>query len=237
MDLKCAELLQKQRKLHGLSQEELADKLGVSRQAISKWECGDSSPDTDNLIALSKIYGISIDELLNNTPESRKLDDDGDACANETEEDDREVRGDNAEVKDKLNSDFDDEVDDMDYGKHHKPRPTAKQRLAMGIVSGCTVFVSLIIYLCIGMCLHVWHPTWLVFLSVVLIPSFLGSIIHKDADGFYPVLVSTTYLVVGFLTGLWHPCWVMFITIPIYYIISDAVKKYRKSKLRESSKD
>lgn len=52
------------RKEHGYSQEELADKLGVSRQAISKWERGEASPDTDNLIELAKIYNMSLDELI-----------------------------------------------------------------------------------------------------------------------------------------------------------------------------
>lgn len=50
--------------LQGLSQEALAEKLGVSRQAVSKWERSESSPDTDNLIALAKLYGVSLDELL-----------------------------------------------------------------------------------------------------------------------------------------------------------------------------
>ena len=52
------------RKQAGLSQEALAEKLGVSRQAVSKWERSESSPDTDNLIALAKLYGVSLDELL-----------------------------------------------------------------------------------------------------------------------------------------------------------------------------
>ena len=59
-----AQRLYEMRKAHNLSQEELADKLNVSRQAVSKWECGDSSPDTDNLIALSELYGVSLDELV-----------------------------------------------------------------------------------------------------------------------------------------------------------------------------
>ena len=48
----------------GLSQEALAAQLGVSRQAVSKWERSESSPDTDNLIALAALYGVSLDELL-----------------------------------------------------------------------------------------------------------------------------------------------------------------------------
>ena len=64
MDEQIAERLQKLRKEHGYSQEQLADELGVSRQAVSKWERGEASPDTDNLIALARLYNISVDNLL-----------------------------------------------------------------------------------------------------------------------------------------------------------------------------
>lgn len=54
------------RKSLGLSQEELAEKVGVSRQTISKWELGETSPDITQAKELSKIFNISIDELVNN---------------------------------------------------------------------------------------------------------------------------------------------------------------------------
>ena len=66
MNIKLADRLIELRKQNRLSQEALAEKLGLSRQAISKWERGESSPDTDNLIALAELYGISLDELLGN---------------------------------------------------------------------------------------------------------------------------------------------------------------------------
>ena len=44
--------------------KELAAQLGLSRQAVSKWERAEASPDTDNLIMLSRVYGVSLDELL-----------------------------------------------------------------------------------------------------------------------------------------------------------------------------
>lgn len=53
------------RKSKNLSQEELADKLNVTRQTISKWETNQSTPDFDKIIPLCEIYGISADELLN----------------------------------------------------------------------------------------------------------------------------------------------------------------------------
>ena len=52
------------RKEKGLSQEDLANELGVSRQTVSKWETGESSPDFDKIIPLCNYYGITSDELL-----------------------------------------------------------------------------------------------------------------------------------------------------------------------------
>lgn len=65
MNLEIANRLVEIRKEKGLSQEELANRLKISRQAVSKWERGEASPDTDNLIELSKFYDMSLDELLN----------------------------------------------------------------------------------------------------------------------------------------------------------------------------
>ena len=70
MNAEIASKLIKLRKSHGFSQGDMAERIGVSRQAVSKWECAESSPDTDNLIALSKLYNITIDELLDAGTES-----------------------------------------------------------------------------------------------------------------------------------------------------------------------
>lgn len=64
MNIEIAGRLVQLRKQHSLSQEELAEKLGISRQAVSKWERAEASPDTDNLIALAKLYNVSLDDLL-----------------------------------------------------------------------------------------------------------------------------------------------------------------------------
>ena len=55
------------RKKSGLSQEEFAEKLHISRQAVSKWERGEAFPDTENLIEIAEFYGVTIDELVNRT--------------------------------------------------------------------------------------------------------------------------------------------------------------------------
>lgn len=66
MNIKLADRLVALRKENGYSQEVLAEKLGLSRQSISKWERAEASPDTDNLIALAEIYHMTLDELLGN---------------------------------------------------------------------------------------------------------------------------------------------------------------------------
>ena len=58
------------RKQKGFSQEELANRLNVSRQTVSKWEVGESTPDMEKLVAISDLFEVSLDELvLDKTPE------------------------------------------------------------------------------------------------------------------------------------------------------------------------
>lgn len=52
------------RKQKGLSQEELANRLNVSRQTVSKWEVGDSTPDMEKLVAMSDLFNVSLDKLV-----------------------------------------------------------------------------------------------------------------------------------------------------------------------------
>ena len=62
--MKLSEKILYYRKKAGLSQEELAGRVGVSRQAVSKWELGDAAPEVDKLRALAREFGITVDELL-----------------------------------------------------------------------------------------------------------------------------------------------------------------------------
>ena len=67
MELK--DKLQLLRKQNGYSQEELADKLGIARQTLSKWENGQAVPELNNLISLSNLYGITIDRIVKENDE------------------------------------------------------------------------------------------------------------------------------------------------------------------------
>lgn len=68
--MKFEEKLVKLRKQRGISQEDLADKLNVSRQAVSRWEQGATLPDAPNLLAISELFGVSIDYLFHDDFES-----------------------------------------------------------------------------------------------------------------------------------------------------------------------
>ena len=58
------EKLKMLRASRGLSQEQLAAELNVSRQAVSKWECGDAAPDLDKLRAICAYFGVTADYLI-----------------------------------------------------------------------------------------------------------------------------------------------------------------------------
>lgn len=62
------EQLIRRRKQLGLSQERLGYRVGVTRQTVSKWELGETTPEMDKLIQLSRLFGCSIDELVENSP-------------------------------------------------------------------------------------------------------------------------------------------------------------------------
>lgn len=74
------------RKSKHLSQEEVADILGVTRQTISKWETDQSNPDLDKIVPLCELYGLSADELLGNSNSKEGREDRGDFLSNELNE-------------------------------------------------------------------------------------------------------------------------------------------------------
>ena len=80
MNMDISERLQELRKKEGYSQEQVAEMLGLSRQAISNWESGQGKPEIDNIIKLTEIYHVSADYILLGTekvavpvPEKKEL--------------------------------------------------------------------------------------------------------------------------------------------------------------------
>ena len=69
--MKLSEKIAGERKKRGWSQEELAERLGVSRQAVSKWESGQSVPDLTKILGLSEVFGVTTDYLLKESEQGR----------------------------------------------------------------------------------------------------------------------------------------------------------------------
>lgn len=221
MNIEIANRLQQLRKEKGYSQEELAEKLGISRQAVSKWERAESSPDTDNLIVLAKLYNISLDELLN---------------SNESIDEIKQRTKDINEIKEGITLTDDDgsSVIINNDGIYKCDKDGNKEKIKLKLKHPIkdalqAVFTLLIViaYLLFGSIYGNWHPLWIIFLYIPVINSILDAIVKKRITEFcYPVLATIIFLVLGFDFGLWYICWISFVTIPLFYAIFNPIDKY-----------
>jgi len=154
MNVEIANRLVQLRKEKGFSQESLAEQLGISRQAVSKWERAESSPDTSNLISLAKLYGVSLDELVNVDQEKFE----SVISINETESFSSTV--DNEE------SDFEEDLEDTEGGF---------ERNHIDLMGFLGPLITAI-YLWIGIFHSLWHPGWLIFLLIPILNALANGI-------------------------------------------------------------
>ncbi len=247
MKKETAERLYEYRRANHFSQEELAEKIGVSRQAISKWERGESSPDTDNLIALARLYNISIDELINGSdiPEAtvikeEKAEDNSDNKFTYGETDNAAGFSGSADSdgnnKDYVHIGFDGihvetEKDSVHIGADGM-NVRDRKRVKNPILHAALPLVCVILYLILGFTTSTgWASGWLLFLLIPIVESLYSAIATKNPSSFcYPVLMVFLYLGIGFVFGIWHPTWILFVTIPLYYVICDSLKKINAEK-------
>ena len=202
------------RKKAGLSQEAFAEKLGVSRQAVSKWECGASLPDTDNLITISNLYGVSLDELVGKTPPVTQVSEPA-AEAVESEEKD--------EYEDE------DDKDDAEAEAYYSDDGTEadKKRKVLRALHSLPypIFIT-IVFLLWGFLLDGWGIAWTVFITIPVYYSILDCVRTKRFGSFaYPVFITFVYCVIGMQWDGWHPWWILFVTVPVYYAIASAIDK------------
>lgn len=212
MDIKTANRLYELRKQHGYSQDELAEMLNVSRQAVSKWERSESSPDTDNLIALARLYGVSLDELLGYTAQA------SDACddKNETSDAANDETGDDSTVN--FESDGD-KVHIDEEGIHIEDKDGAKVVIKGGIaklvnkvvgdihVDGAKTTVNGKEVHCDKDAPHVEIADGKIVVSE---KDKTARIINDCVWGVSFLLATIAYLLIGFLCNLWHPGWILF---------------------------
>lgn len=264
MNIEIANRLVNLRKENNLSQEALAEKLGISRQAVSKWERAEASPDTDNLILLARLYGVSLDELLktedeiplpNVEAEKTKADEQPDTSAfTEKKESEKEeyvhvgldgvhVKNAKEEVhvgwrgihveneKDSVHIPFDGNGHIHVNGKEYDRKDWIMHEFPFALI---IIFV----YIILGVLWNLWHPGWVLFLTIPLWYSMLSAIRHGNWYMFaYPVFVTIVYIILGVWKNLWHPGWILYLTIPIYYSIIDFIRRLRKNEQEHDKED
>lgn len=196
MTLETSNNLALHRKKRGYSQEKLAEMIGVSRQTISKWERCEASPDTDNLIALSTLYGITLDELLYPKKEDTLT---LDGIPEAPHLDAAEMPEATSFGNDVWKENFE---DSFDWGQLYKfPYPV----------------ICVIAFFLLGTLCNFWHG-WLLFLTVPLYYGGIAALKHGKWSYFpFPVVLVLFYLFVGLFLHIWHPTWIVFLTIPFYY--------------------
>ena len=230
MNIKTANRLCELRKVHNLSQEELASKLGVSRQAVSKWERSESSPDTDNLIQLASLYNISLDELLN-----------GDEAISLIEEN-KEVKSESFPKEVELNVDCkvvidgdDSKVIYDDEEVNLSIKEVLKWNEKIKIIDNTVVSISAIlftaIYLILGFILdNEWSHYWFLFILIPVPSSVVNMIARKNINHFrFEILLAAIYCAISMFSGLWHPLWAMFLTVPLFRLISGLIMKNKRN--------
>ena len=214
MNIEIANRLVELRKKNGLSQEELADKLGLSRQAVSKWERAESSPDTDNLICLAKLYNVSLDDLLQTSQDVEEI-------AEDVKEKESEKENSIKELKEKL---------EEKRWANLSPEEAARYKKISSIdhiVTGVMYIVAAAIYFTISFLYNdQWQKLWVIFLVPVFLSSIISCIKKRRFTPFaFPVLVAFVYLTIGMYLNIWHPTWIIFFAVPLFYTLAGPLDK------------
>ena len=204
----------KLRKEKGLSQEELADKLAVSRQAISKWERGESLPDTDNLIRLAKLYGVSIDEIvgIKDSGEDAATVEKSAAASPAYASEESSESGESASEKEPTRTDENGE------------KTYTKRNIVIDSICGAYVILTTVAVLLWGFMFNGWILSWTLYVTIPVFISIFECVRKRKLTPFnFPCLVTFVYLFLGMSKGLWHPLWIMFVSVPLFYVIANAV--------------
>ena len=181
----------------GMSQEDFAEKINVSRQAVSKWERNEAYPDIENLLAISELFGVSLDMLVTGSIEEIPA---------------------QAEVLPKDNDD-----DEEDYAEDAYINANIRIRIWYDLPYPIIITIA---YLLWGFFGNGWDIGWTLYVTVPVFYSIIDCIRHKKVSDFcYPVFITFVYLLIGMAWGMWHPWWILFVTIPVFHVIAHNIDK------------
>ena len=224
MNIEIANRLVELRKKNGLSQEELADKLGLSRQAVSKWERAESSPDTDNLICLAKLYNVSLDDLLQTSQDVEEIKEE--VREKESEKEESSLR----ELKDKLEEKRFANLPPELQRRYHRFETVDR------IITGALFTLAVIVYFLVSsLNSEQWGKLWVIFLLPVVLSSIISCIKKRRFTPFaYPVLAAFVFLTIGVYFEIWHPTWIIFLSVPLFYLLANPIDRSIANKRQEN---
>lgn len=206
------------RKSKNLTQDDVAEKLNVTRQTVSKWETNQSTPDFDKIVPLCDLYGISPNELLRGEKENSEVEDNKNISLNWDE------------AKNHLFTNGKDDEDNYE----NMTRNQINQKSAKIVSSSILIFFIAIAYAGIGTTVCMWNPIIVGCIFLILIgwgvtrivkhymsiPKFEKTREEEKQDRIVKQITDiiggigvAIYFIVSFITMAWHITWVIFIII------------------------
>lgn len=235
------------RKQRGWTQTELADKLGVTNQAVSKWENSDSFPDTGMLVPLAELFGVSVDELLKGkrkpmpATEQKTFERDSATIAAEEKNDNAESSPvqsplvNETEEKSKTGTDGNAESAKNDETTDSPPH----HRKQAALFNGAIMLSATIAFFLLGALGNYWYVCWLAFPVGITLCALLNGIDEymtkkKTAEfcGFIMLACADVFLFLGLQYSLWHPAWIVFLIGPLFCALFGAIDNIRKENNR-----
>lgn len=201
--MNLGERLYELRRAKGLSQEEVAERLSVTRQTVSKWETGQTTPDFDKVLPLCNLYDISTEELFTGHPLPETT------AATET-------------VPSAVPPAEDPEI--------RKQKQAFREKSAMVVSIAVFLYIAAVVVLMVGVAVFYWNPVvmtgimllMIAFATAMLIRHYMSKPKFEDTarekkekslksriQHIMAIVVLIVYLLVSFLTMAWHITWIL----------------------------
>ena len=216
------------RRRKGWSQEELAERLGVTRQSISKWEGAQSAPELDKILKMSEVFGVSCDFLLKDElePEEVPLSAKKVTFENSTEDEVTEEEPPAAETA----------VEEAAKKEKAKPDFSLIENLLYPVI-----VLALVAYFILGFKLNAWGWAWVFpvvpFISVIVLNSLTDKSGENTPLENLGTAVCYTALLIFLLIGLLHGGWAWAWIIPVGAFVGLTVFRFIVDKKTESSEE